>query len=145
MANPLTLLLHPVFLVCLLTWFISQAIKFAIILGKDGKFDFRQFYGAVSGGMPSSHSAVAAAFTTKVFLLQGASELAVLGIIVYIYIVHESLLFNRQLVVIKQLALRHSKSKAPSIQHILKEPIGHEPWEILAGTALGIAIALIIL
>ena len=76
--------------------------------------------------------------------MQGASELAVLGVIAYLYIVHESLLLNRHFIVLKQLALRHSKSKAHSIQQILKEPIGHEPWEILAGTALGIAIPLLI-
>ncbi len=70
------LLTNRVFLICLLTWFVSQSVKFFVYYAKEHFISYNVFLR--SGGMPSSHSAITMTFATLVYLDQGVSMLFLL-------------------------------------------------------------------
>ncbi|MFW6381102.1 MAG: divergent PAP2 family protein [Bacillota bacterium] len=105
-----------------------------------------------SGGMPSSHSAFVAALTTQIGLKYGFdSDLFAIVLVFSLIILYDAggvrravgeqaNVLNRliQHLDIKQLGLDRELLKQE-----LKELIGHTPFEVIAGTLLGIAVALL--
>jgi len=126
-------------------WFIAQTIKLLIGSVTQKKFDFRWLIG--SGGMPSSHAAGAACLATAIGIEQGFNS-AYFALACSFAIV---VMFDAQ-------GVRRSTGKQArilnkimddiywqgKIEEIrLRELIGHTPIEVIIGSLLGIAIALV--
>jgi len=126
-------------------WLIAQTIKVGIGVISKRKFDFRWFIG--SGGMPSTHAAGATCLATSIGLNYGFSSAYFALAFVFAIVV----MFDAQ-------GVRRSTGKQAGIlnkimddiywqgkiQELrLRELIGHTPVEVIAGSFLGIWIALI--
>lgn len=126
-------------------WAIAQLLKpfFSLIQGKG--LQFRYLLG--SGGMPSSHSAFVTALATAVALTAGFGSVA-FGItfalaLVVMYdaagvrqsVAQQSTVLNR---IIRELRLKRPMTE---LESDLRELVGHTPFQVVAGAALGIGIA----
>ena len=134
-----------VLLAALCAWGIAQVAK-TIILFTQGKglqprFLFR------SGGMPSAHSALVSALATSVAIVSGTKSVAfaistVLALIVMYdatdvrySVSRQSVIINR---IVEEIRLRRPMTELKSD---LREFVGHTPFQVFAGAALGIAVA----
>lgn len=130
-----------------LGWASAQMLKVILTLILSRKFDHTRFLG--SGGMPSSHSAMACAMLTTVGFREGfgsavfALAFCFTGVVMY-----------------DAAGVRRSTGKnAAVINHLLdglagkgftfdeerlKELVGHTPIQVFAGALLGILIGILI-
>ncbi len=126
-------------------WAIAQLIKTLVALLQGKGMDFR--YLVSSGGMPSAHSAVVTALATAVGMIQGFGS-ALFGIAVILALVvmydaagvrqsvsHQSVVLNR---IVHELRLRQPITR---LEADIRELIGHTPFQVIIGAALGIAVA----
>ena len=129
-----------------IAWLVAQSLKVLLGVLKEKRFDFRWFVG--TGGMPSSHAAAVTALTTSVGLHSGFTSPIFYVALVFTIVV----LFDAQ-------GVRRSSGKQAEIlnkilddiywkkniqEERLKELIGHSPIEVLAGTFVGIFVAIIL-
>ena len=136
---------NKIFITTLSSWIIAQTIKVIIGVIIERKFDFRWFVG--TGGMPSSHTAGASCLATAIGLSFGFDS------------VHFALAASFAIVVMfdAQGVRRATGKQARILNKImndiywqgkieegrLRELVGHTPIEVIAGFALGVAIAFI--
>ncbi len=144
--NPFRLLTMPWFWSSFIGWTIAQCIKMSTVLIKTRKVDFR--YLLSTGGMPSAHSAMVCGLCTSIGLTEGfGSPIAMLAAgfaavtmfdaaVVRRAAGHQASILNQ---IIEELFKHHTLS-----QTHLKELLGHTRNEVLAGMALGIATAYVI-
>jgi uncharacterized protein len=127
-------------------WTIAQTSKVFVQILKKRRFDFRWFVG--SGGMPSSHSAGAAALATGVGL-QSGFDTAVFAIALSFAVI---VMFDaqgvrraagRQAAVLNKI-VDDVYAKGEISETRLRELIGHTPVEIFAGAALGCVLGMVI-
>ena len=126
-------------------WFISQLLKVFVILAREKRLDLWLL--VKSGGMPSSHAAVVCALAAVVAMMQGFSSLAfavtaILAMVVMYdaagvrrAVSRQSITLNR---IVKEL---WEKRPRDEVERDLREFIGHTPFQVIAGAALGIFIA----
>ncbi len=134
---------NKVFIITLAAWIIAQAIKVAIGVIRQRKFDFRWLIG--TGGMPSSHAAGATCLAASLGLEYGFDS-AYFALAASFAIV---VMFDAQ-------GVRRSTGKQAHIlnkvmediywqgritEGRLRELVGHTPIEVLVGALLGIAVA----
>lgn len=124
----------------LVGWFVAQGLKYIISLRKDG-LQFHDLY--VSGGFPSSHTALVVSITALIGLRQGLTDplfavmLVLSGVVMYDAIgVRRS--SGEQSVAIRELADKTGK-KIVTHMHGAK---GHSPLEVAGGIAVGVGVAL---
>lgn len=133
-----------ILLTTFIAWLIAQTLKVLIGVVREKRFNFRWFVG--TGGMPSSHAAAVSAMASSVGLHTGfdSAQFAIM------------LLFAVVVISDAQGVRRASGQQAEVLNKILddiywkhrikedrlKELLGHTPVEVIAGTALGILIAL---
>lgn len=136
---------NSILIVTVLAWIIGQSIKVAVGVIREKRFNFKWFVG--TGGMPSSHSAGAAALATSVGYSCGLDS----PIFAVTFIVALVTMFDAQGV------RRSTGLQAEALNKIiddiyhkekvkeerLKELIGHTPVEVFIGTALGILVAVV--
>ena len=143
------LISNQVLLVPIYAWVTAQLLKVFTILVKERRLDLR--YLIKSGGMPSAHSAMVSALATAAAIIYGL-ESAVFGIaailaLIVIYdavgvrqsVGQHSVVLNR---LIKEFRFNRPISEW---EHDLRELMGHTTFQIFAGVAIGIIVALIIL
>jgi acid phosphatase family membrane protein YuiD len=135
---------NKVLLVSVSAWAIAQGMKTIIVLIRKRRVDFRYF---VSGGMPSSHSAIVSALAASVALVEGfgsvAFDIAAILALVVMYdaasvrrwVGSQSIILNR---IMQQIQLRRPVAEW---EHHLREFVGHTPFEVIIGAALGIVVA----
>jgi len=129
----------------LCAWAVAQLLKVFITLVKDKRLDLR--YLVISGGMPSAHSALVSALATSVAIVQGLGSVA-FGITAILALVVmydaagirqsvglQSVVLNR---IVKEL---RSRRPIAELERDLREFIGHTPFQVIAGAALGIIVA----
>ena len=129
----------------LCAWAVAQLLKVFITLVKDKRLDLR--YLVISGGMPSAHSALVSALATSVAIVQGLGSVA-FGITAILALVVmydaagirqsvglQSVVLNR---IVKELRSRRPMAE---LERDLREFIGHTPFQVIAGAALGIIVA----
>lgn len=128
-------------------WFLAQLIKGIFYFVKEKRVNFRRFVGA--GGMPSSHSALVASLATAVGLRLGWDQALTAVTLIFAVIVmydaagvrraasHQAMTLNK---IIDELF-----EEGEFHQERLKELLGHTPVEVIAGAALGIAMAYLLL
>lgn len=134
------------FFVPLLSLFIAQIIK--IFTAKP--FDITRIVG--SGGMPSSHAAFVSSLSTLIGLRHGFnSDLFAVVAIFSLIIIYDAggvrRAVGKQANVLNHLLQNLDLSKLDQekkfIREDLRELIGHTPYEVLVGTALGVILAVI--
>lgn len=130
----------------LCAWAIAQSIKVGLGIIRERRFNFRWLVG--TGGMPSAHTAGAAALATSTGLYQGfdSSMFALTAMFAIV------VMFDAQ-------GVRHAAGRQAGIlnkvmddiywrgkieEAKLKELIGHTPIEVFAGGLLGIFMAVIL-
>ena len=126
-------------------WVISQLIKVFVVLAREKRFDL--WFLLRSGGMPSSHTALVCALAVAVGMMQGFNSIAfaitVILAIVVMYdaagvrqaVSQQSLVLNR---IVKELMDKRPRSE---VERELREFIGHTPFQVIAGAAVGIFVA----
>ena len=126
-------------------WLIAQIAKtivaFAQGKGLQPRYLFR------SGGMPSAHSAFVSALTTAVAMVAGTGSVAfaisaALALIVMYdatdvrhSVGRQSIIINR---IVEEIRLGRPMTELKSD---LREFVGHTPFQVFAGAAMGILIA----
>lgn len=130
----------------LIGWFLAQALKVPIHYIVEKEWDFSRFHG--SGGMPSSHTAMAVAATMLAGALHGFdSGIFGLGVIFTSVIMYDATGVRRETgrqatIINRILDLVLVKGK-PISDVELKELVGHHPVEVAGGALLGLLIAVV--
>ncbi len=126
----------------LLALLIAQILKIIFYGWKNKRFDFRRLVGA--GGMPSSHSALTVALTTRIGKEVGISEpIFAVALVFTIIVLYDAAGVRRaagkQAAVLNSIMdeiMAHKKIK----EDRLKELLGHTPFEVLVGVILGFLV-----
>ena len=142
-----TLLSNPIFLSALFSLLIAQFIKAVISLVRAHNEAFREamlIFFWRTGGMPSSHSAVAVSISTAVVLTEGFSNLFIVSLFLSLIVIRDSLGVRRsaglQSKALNQLG--NDLSIRLGIRYdSVKEVHGHTWPEVLVGAVLGLCIA----
>lgn len=126
-----------------LAWFIAQLIKVISVIVKEKKIDFTRFVG--SGGMPSSHAAFIVSLTTVIGKeYRFNSGLFGLAVAVSLIVMYDAAGVRRaagkQAQVLNQLIFNHDYKV--NLDQKLKELLGHTPFEVIMGAALGIGLGI---
>lgn len=126
-------------------WAIAQLAKTLLALWRGNGLDFSYFVS--SGGMPSAHSAMVTALATSVGMIQGFGSvvfsIAVILALIVLYdaagvrqaVSQQSSVLNR---IVRELRLRQPMTR---LEADLRELIGHTPFQVTVGAAIGIAVA----
>jgi len=122
----------------------AQLTKFLVTLFKDGTWNFKRL--VELGGMPSAHSASVAALSTGVALQEGIHS-ALFGVTVFY-----SLMTMYDAAGIRRSAGRQAEVLNRIVDDLqmtgkireerLLELLGHTPFEVIVGAALGVGLAL---
>ena len=136
---------NQVLISALVGWTVAQLLKTIIDLILNRSFSAERLVG--SGGMPSSHSATVCGLTTAAGLVYGVSsfEFAISFVLASI-VMYDAMGVRREAgkqakllnMILEQDSFRLTNE---AFQQRLKELLGHTPLQVLAGAALGIAVA----
>ena len=134
-----------VLIIPLCAWMLAQATKLLIALSQGKGLDLSFFVS--SGGMPSAHSAMVCALATAIAMKQGfGSAYFAIAVILALIVMYDAAgvrqSVGRQSVLINTIILE-LKRKEPlvKIEADLRELMGHTPFEVIIGAALGIVFA----
>lgn len=134
---------NKIFIITVITWFITQLTKVFIGLVREKKFNFKWLVG--TGGMPSSHCAGSAALATSLGMEFGFdSSVFAIGIIFAIVTMFDAQGARRA--VGKQAGILNRivediYFKKPIKEERLLELVGHTPVQVLAGALYGVFLA----
>jgi len=124
-------------------WLVAQSLKVMLHLVTKKKLDLR--YMVIAGGMPSAHSAFATALATSIAIQEGlqsplfAISAAFATVVMFdAQGVRRAASIQARLLnqIIDELFQGHPISEAR-----LRELIGHTPFEVFVGGALGVLLA----
>ena len=128
-----------------LAWFIAQMAKLAQTSIKERRLTLRSL--ADPGGMPSSHAALVMALSTAIGRIEGVTSALFAISIVFSFVV----LYDAQGV--RRAAGRQAEALNRLIEDVfhsrgvredrLREVLGHTPFQVVVGAALGVAVGLI--
>jgi acid phosphatase family membrane protein YuiD len=127
---------------CLISWFLSQAVKMIICsIKKEQKNMF------ASGGMPSAHTAVVLALVVRLFFTEGFGSPAFAVAFIYMIITmfdaaNVRLMTGYQSIEINRLMRDLYKDKPEEIKE-LEVIKGHTYAEIVVGAAIGILVTVV--
>jgi acid phosphatase family membrane protein YuiD len=140
------LLGNRVLIVALAAWVLAQTIKLLINVWREHRVNLR--YLASSGGMPSSHSALVTALATAIGLAYGLRSPIFALAVIFAAIVMYDAAGVRQAVSVQARILNRMLDEIFVEQRFnekrLRELIGHTPVEVFVGSALGLAVALLL-
>jgi uncharacterized protein len=127
------------------TWIVAQLIKMLLALIKGDGLDWG--YMLSSGGMPSAHSAVVSSLATSVAMIEGLGSTSFgISVVMALIVMYDSAgvrqSVGQQSVVLNRI-VGELKKHQPLIklEADLRELVGHTPFQVFAGAALGIVIA----
>ena len=130
----------------LLAWAIAQAAKLTLTSVRERRLNLRVL--AVTGGMPSSHSAIVAGLTTAIGKHSGPSSASFAIALIFTFVVMYDAAglrraAGRQAEVLNRLVedLVHMRGVQEAR---LRELLGHTPIEVLAGALIGLVVGLIL-
>ncbi|MDJ0737074.1 MAG: divergent PAP2 family protein [Nostocaceae cyanobacterium] len=140
------ILYNRVLLVALLACLIAQLLKLAIELIKNQKFNVGVL--VTTGGMPSAHSALVTALATGVGQTIGwSSPDFALAMVFAIIVMYDAAgvrqAAGKQARILNQMIDELFHEHPEFNQDRLKELLGHTPFQVIAGSALGITISLL--
>lgn len=137
---------NQVLLVSLIACLLAQGLKVAIELLRNGKVNLRFLF--TTGGMPSAHSALVGALATGVGLTAGWSSpdfaiASLFAIIVMYDAAGVRQAAGKQARILNQILDELFHDGHTLNEERLKELLGHTPFQVLVGLALGIAITVL--
>jgi hypothetical protein len=136
---------NEVLVIPIAAWAIAQLIKVFVTLAGEKRLDL--WFLLRSGGMPSSHTALVCALATAVAITNGLNSItfaitAILAMVVMYdaagvrqAVSQQSIILNR---IVKELMEKRPRAE---VERDLREFIGHTPFQVIAGAALGILVA----
>lgn len=138
-----SLLENRVLLVALIASLIAQVTKLAIELGKNRKINIRVL--VETGGMPSAHSALVTALATGVGQKMGWNSpdfaiAAIFAIIVMYDAAGVRQAAGKQARILNQIIDELFREHPTFNEDRLKELLGHTPFQVIVGSALGVTI-----
>ena len=130
----------------IVAWSIAQAAKVILYSVRERSLNLRVL--AVTGGMPSSHSAIVMGLTTAIGKYAGPTspQFAIALIFSFVVMYDAAGLrraAGRQAAILNRLVedLVHMRGVQ---EQKLRELLGHTPVEVLVGAVLGVAVGLIL-
>ncbi|MBN1366353.1 MAG: divergent PAP2 family protein [Dehalococcoidales bacterium] len=136
-----------ILLICFSAWAIAQIVKFIVGWARDHEINWSYFVS--SGGMPSSHSSTVSALATSIGLIYGIDNpyfpiAAILAMVVMYDAAGVRRAVSRQAFILNRL-MREIRLQKPreELGKELWELVGHSPFQVFIGAALGIIIACI--
>jgi hypothetical protein len=134
------------FVAVFFSWFLAQSIKVIIYWVIDKKFSLWHFFEA--GGMPSAHSASVTALTLGIGLTQGwSSPFFTTALVFALIVMYDATGVRRaagkQAEILNKIVDDIYANGKVRIEK-LKEILGHDPIEVIAGTSLAVVITLIV-
>ncbi|MDF5733973.1 MAG: divergent PAP2 family protein [Rhizonema sp. PD38] len=137
---------NQVLLVALVACLIAQLLKLIIELVKNRKLNLSVL--VTAGGMPSSHAALVSALAAGVGQTSGwASPEFALAMVFAIIVMYDAAgvrqAAGKQARILNQLIDELFHEHPEFNQARLKELLGHTPFQVIAGSALGIIIFLL--
>ncbi|NLM00864.1 MAG: divergent PAP2 family protein [Treponema sp.] len=141
------LLMNPVFMSAITSWFCAQFIKTIINLLSRRIKNIKELFELLfwrTGGMPSSHTALVCAISTSIGWHSGVdSDIFVLSICFMLVVVRDALGVRRasgvQAKSINEIGRALHKKEITKFNPI-KEIHGHNPLEVVVGAILGVSI-----
>jgi len=134
-----------VLIIALCAWMVAQLVKLLVALARGKGLDLSFFIS--SGGMPSAHSAMVCALATAIAIKDGfGSAYFAIAVILALVVTYDAAgvrqSVGQQSVVLNRIILE-LKRKEPmiKIEADLRELMGHTPFEVYIGAALGIGMA----
>jgi len=137
--------MNDVIIASVCAWALAQFIKVLIGLIRKRQIDLRDFVS--SGGMPSSRSATVSALTTSVAIIEGIGSVAfgisaMFAVIVMYDAAGVRQSVGRQSVVLNRIiAELRDRRPIAELEHNLRVFIGHTPFQVIVGSAMGIIVA----
>ena len=127
----------------LLAWLVAQVVKVLLEWILNRSFQWKRF--VPSGGMPSSHSAFVVACTTAIGRLYGISgPLFALSVVVSAVVMYDACNVRRSAGdtarLVNQLLAHVEELTAENFADDLKIIMGHTPFQVAVGAALGLAV-----
>lgn len=137
---------NKVFIITLYAWIIAQAIKVAIGVLHQRRFDFRWLVG--TGGMPSSHTSGATCLAAILGLEYGFNSpffalAASFAIVVMFDAQGVRRATGKQARILNKI-MDDIYWRGRASEGRLRELVGHTPVEVLAGALLGIGVAILL-
>jgi uncharacterized protein len=139
------LLTNGALLTSAIAWAVAQITKTVIVLVKAKSFQPRYLF--TSGGMPSAHSAAVSALATYIAFTSGTGTVVfaisvVLALIVMYDATDVRQSVGQQAVIINRI-VEEIKTGRPMMELTgdLRELIGHTPFQVFAGAAIGIFVS----
>ena len=139
------LIMNKVLMISICAWAAAQFSKVLTVLIREKRFDVRYF--VISGGMPSSHSSTVCALATSVALISGLDSVAfAIAAIVAIVVMYDAAgvrrSVGRQSRILNRI-MHEFRFRRPiaEMERDLREFIGHTPFQVITGAAMGIMIA----
>ncbi len=123
---------------------IAQSLKVIFFYVKNKKIDFKIF--TTTGGMPSSHSAGVISLATSVGIIEGISSIEFAMSLGFSLIIMQDAAGLRRAAgktaatlnrVVREF-VEHQETKP---YEVLKELLGHTPFEVFCGAILGVVVA----
>lgn len=129
---------------CVLSWLIAQILKAVIQLLRRRRLEWR--YLLSGGGMPSSHSSLVCTCAVSVGLREGWDSIAfALAAVLALVVMYDAANIRReagkQAKIINYIMESNEEIRPDFYGKALKELLGHTPIQVLAGAALGVAVA----
>jgi acid phosphatase family membrane protein YuiD len=134
-----------IIIVSVCAWALAQLIKVLIGLISKGQLDLRYFVS--SGGMPSSHSATVSALATSVAMVEGIGSVAFgISVIFALVVMYDAAgvrrSVERQSAVLNRIIIElRDRRPIAQLEHNLRLFIGHTPFQVIVGSALGTVVA----
>jgi acid phosphatase family membrane protein YuiD len=134
-----------ILIISISSWAIAQVLKVLVVLVQERRIAWNFFI--TSGGMPSSHTATVCALATAIAMTEGMGSIyfsiAVVLAVIVMYdaagvrqsVGQHSAILNR---LVKEMSFKITRS---DVQKDLREFVGHTPFQVFIGAALGIFIA----
>ncbi len=137
---------NPVIDCALLAWFLAQFIKVLLSAAILRKLDVRLLVS--SGGMPSSHSALAVACSASIGKLYGTQGPAfALAVILSAVVMYDACNVRRSAGdtarLVNQILAHVERLTAEDFADDLREVMGHTPMQVLMGALLGLCVGLL--
>lgn len=134
-----------VLLVAILACLVAQAFKLLIDIVKNHKLNFSSL--VTAGGMPSAHSALVSSLATGIGLTAGwASTEFAIACLFAVIVMYDAAgvrqAAGKQAKILNQIIDEVFQGKEFN-EEKLKELIGHTPFQVIVGLALGISISLL--
>ncbi len=134
-----------------ISWALAQLIKTVVFFIQNRSFNVERLIG--SGGMPSSHSALVVSATVAVARMSGVASTEFAVCFLFAMVVMNDAMGVRRAAGQHAHEINKMNKLIESTQlntifgydyKELKEFLGHTPFEVLGGAALGVAMAFII-